>query len=81
MKKVVKTKAFKDKLKGHKDGILNLNAPDGPNSGVLYSVSNDGCVRCNHDNNNYYNKIYFKIKPKNFQIYKNKTKQKSLGSY
>jgi hypothetical protein len=45
MKKVVKTRAFKDRLKGHKDGILNLYSPDGFNSGILYSASKDGCIR------------------------------------
>ena len=47
MKKVVKTRAFKDRLKGHKDGVLTLFSPEGPHSGILYSASKDGCVRGN----------------------------------
>lgn len=52
MKKVVKTRAFKDRLKGHKDGVITLFSPEGPNSGWLYSASKDGCIRS----------IYFKLK-------------------
>ena len=47
MKKVVKTRAFKDRLKGHKDGVITLFSPDGPSSGWLYSASKDGCIRSN----------------------------------
>ena len=45
MKKVVKTRAFKDRLKGHKDGVISLYSPDGPGSGYLLSASKDGSVR------------------------------------
>lgn len=45
IKKVVKTRAFKDRLKGHKDGVITLFSPDGPSSGWLYSASKDGCIR------------------------------------
>ena len=45
MKKVVKTRAFKDRLKGHKDGVITLFSPEGPTSGWLYSASKDGCIR------------------------------------
>lgn len=45
MKKVVKTRAFKDRLKGHKDGVINLFSPEGPSSGILFSASKDGCIR------------------------------------
>jgi hypothetical protein len=45
MKKVVKTRAFKDRLKGHKDGVITLFSPEGSTSGWLYSASKDGCIR------------------------------------
>jgi F-box and WD-40 domain protein 1/11/F-box/WD-40 domain protein 7 len=47
MKKVVKTRAFKDRLKGHKDAVITLYSPEGPSSGVLFSASKDGCIRGN----------------------------------
>ncbi|EGR31452.1 myosin heavy chain kinase, putative [Ichthyophthirius multifiliis] len=45
MKKVFKSKAYKDKLKGHQDGVIKMYAPYGPESGLLLSVSKDGCIR------------------------------------
>jgi len=45
MKKIVKSRAFKDRLKGHKDGILNIFSPYGPTSNLLLSSSKDGCIR------------------------------------
>lgn len=47
MKRVFKSKAYKDKLKGHKDGIIKLFSPYGPDSGFLLSASLDGCIRGN----------------------------------
>ncbi len=47
MKKFYKSKAFKDKLRGHKDGVLKIYAPYGPDSGLLLSASKDGCIRGN----------------------------------
>jgi hypothetical protein len=49
MKKVVKTRAFKDRLKGHKDGVITLFSPEGAASGWLYSASKDGCIRSNEN--------------------------------
>ena len=43
--KVVKTRAYKDLLKGHKDAIIGLLSPYGPLAGFLYSASADGFVR------------------------------------
>jgi len=40
--KMVKTRAFKDRLKGHKDTIIALNSPHGPTGGMLFSASKDG---------------------------------------
>ena len=45
MKKVVKTKAFKYSLKGHRDGVISLHSIDGPSSGKLFSASKEGCIR------------------------------------
>ncbi len=45
MKKVVKTKAYKDRLKGHKDAVITLFSPDGPDSTFLLSASKDGSIR------------------------------------
>lgn len=45
MIKKIKTKAFKDRLRGHKDGIITLYSPEGPQSGMLLSASKDGCIR------------------------------------
>ncbi|EDK31280.1 hypothetical protein TTHERM_00443109 (macronuclear) [Tetrahymena thermophila SB210] len=45
MKKVFKSKAYKDKLKGHKDGVIKIYSPYGPDSGLLLSASKDGCIR------------------------------------
>ena len=44
MKKIFKSKAYKDKLKGHKDGVIRLYAPI-QESGLLLSASKDGCIR------------------------------------
>lgn len=43
--KVVKSRAFKDRLKGHKESILGLYSPYGENGFLLYSASKDGSVR------------------------------------
>jgi F-box and WD-40 domain protein 1/11/F-box/WD-40 domain protein 7 len=40
--KIVKTRAFKDRLKGHKDTIISINSPNGPSGGMLLSASKDG---------------------------------------
>ena len=40
--KTIKTRAFKDRLKGHKDQIIALYSPDGENGGLLLSTSKDG---------------------------------------
>ena len=45
MKKVVKSRAFKDRLKGHRDAVIALHSPEGPNAGILVSASKDGGVR------------------------------------
>lgn len=56
MIKKIKTKAFKDRLRGHKDGIITLYSPDGPQSGMLLSASKDGCIRGKY-NQKFINKI------------------------
>jgi len=47
----MKPRAFKDRLKGHRDVILEINSPYGANTGILYSISKDGInmniKRCN----------------------------------
>lgn len=43
--KIVKTRAFKDILRGHKDTILVLNSPHGTSGGMLFSASKDGQIR------------------------------------
>jgi len=43
--KPFKSRAFKDRLKGHKDAIIKLSAPHGPNSSLLLSASKDGNIR------------------------------------
>jgi WD40 repeat protein len=43
--KTTKSRAYKDRLKGHKDTILVLSAPDGPDGHILVSGSADGIVR------------------------------------
>jgi len=45
MKKTVKSRAFKDRLKGHKDGVVCLYSPEGLSGGILYSASRDRCIR------------------------------------
>lgn len=45
MKKVVKTKAFKDRLKGHRDAVITLFSPSGADSAKLLSASKDGSIR------------------------------------
>jgi hypothetical protein len=47
MKKVVKSRAFKDRLKGHKDAVICLCSPKGPSGSTLFSASKDGCIRGN----------------------------------
>lgn len=41
----VQSKAYKNRLKGHKDGVITLYSPDGPESGIIFSASKDGCLR------------------------------------
>lgn len=43
--KVVKSRAFKDRLKGHKESVLALYSPYGEAGYLLYSASKDGSVR------------------------------------
>ncbi|CAG9334759.1 unnamed protein product [Blepharisma stoltei] len=43
--KTVKSRAYKDRLKGHKETILSLFSPDGPLGNILVSASADGIIR------------------------------------
>lgn len=43
--KVVKSRAFKDRLKGHKESVISLFSPYGEDGHMLYSISKDGSVR------------------------------------
>jgi F-box and WD-40 domain protein 1/11/F-box/WD-40 domain protein 7 len=43
--KKLKSRAFKDRLKGHKDSIIYLHSLDGPEGGILYSGSSDFAFR------------------------------------
>lgn len=43
--KTIKSRAYKDRLKGHKDTILVLYAPDGVDGHILVSGSADGVIR------------------------------------
>ena len=43
--KTIKSRAYKDRLKGHKDTILVLFSPNGPDGHILVSGSADGVVR------------------------------------
>ncbi len=43
--KVVKSRAFKDRLKGHKESVITLYSPYGDDGHMLYSISKDGSVR------------------------------------
>lgn len=40
--KIVKTRAHKDILRGHKDTIISLISPHGTTGGMLLSASKDG---------------------------------------
>lgn len=40
--KTVKTRPYQEKLKGHKQSILKLYSPQGPDGTLLYSVSSSG---------------------------------------
>jgi F-box and WD-40 domain protein 1/11/F-box/WD-40 domain protein 7 len=35
--KNIKSKAFLDRLKGHKDAVISLHSPSGPDGTILYS--------------------------------------------
>lgn len=43
--KVVKSRAFKDRLKGHKESVISLYSPYGNEGHMLYSISRDGSMR------------------------------------
>lgn len=43
--KVVKSRAFKDRLKGHKESVITLFSPFKETGHMLYSISKDGSVR------------------------------------
>jgi WD40 repeat protein len=43
--KALKSRAYRDRLKGHKDSILYVYSPDGPEGGLLFSGSADRTVR------------------------------------
>jgi F-box and WD-40 domain protein 1/11/F-box/WD-40 domain protein 7 len=43
--KTIKSRAYKDRLKGHKDTIQILFSPDGPDGQILVSGSADGIIR------------------------------------
>ena len=43
--KVVKSRAFKDRLKSHKQSVITLFSPFGGAGHMLYSISKDGSVR------------------------------------
>lgn len=43
--KVAKSRAFKDRLKGHKESVISLFSPFGDEGHMLYSVSRDGSMR------------------------------------
>ena len=43
--KPFKSRAYKDRLKGHQDAVICLGSPFGPNAEILYSVSKDGYVK------------------------------------
>ncbi len=43
--KVVKSRAFKDRLKGHKESVITLFSPYAEAGHMLYSISKDGSVR------------------------------------
>ena len=45
--KTVKSRAFKDRLKGHKESVIALYSPYGEKGHMLYSISKDGSVRGN----------------------------------
>ena len=38
----MKVRAYRDRLKGHNDVILDIYSPHGPSAGTLYSISKDG---------------------------------------
>jgi hypothetical protein len=35
--KTIKTRCFLDRLKGHKDGVISIFSPDGPEGTSIYS--------------------------------------------
>ena len=43
--KTLKSRAYRERLRGHKDTVLNLYAPDGPEGHILLSGAADGVVR------------------------------------
>lgn len=43
--KTFNPKAFKDRLRGHKEAVISLYSPLGPEGHMLYSVSREGAAR------------------------------------
>jgi hypothetical protein len=43
--KTFNPKAFKDRLRGHKEAVISLFSPLGPEGHMLYSVSREGAAR------------------------------------
>ena len=43
--KTFNPKAFKDRLRGHKEAVISLFSPFGPEGHMLYSISREGAAR------------------------------------
>lgn len=43
--KTFNPKAFRDRLRGHKEAVISLFSPFGPEGHMLYSVSREGAAR------------------------------------